>query len=309
MSEIYDVIIIGSGPAGNTAAIYTARANLKTLVIEGWQPGGQLTTTTEVENFPGFKNGIQGPQLMNEMREQAKRFGAEYLTKEVTKVDFSSRPFKIYADKEEYQSKSVIISTGAKPRRLGITSESRLWGKGVSACATCDGFFFKGKTVAVSGGGDAAMEEGTFLTKFCPKVYIINRSEQFRASDIMLNRAKANEKIEILTNKAIDEILGEDKVTGLRLKDTQSDKTSEITVDGVFLAIGHIPVTDLFKDQLELDKMGFIVHKNRTMTSVEGVFAAGDVVDHRYRQAITSAGMGCQASIDVEKWLQVNPAQ
>jgi thioredoxin reductase (NADPH) len=306
---VYDVIIIGSGPAGNTAAIYTARANLKTLVIEGWQPGGQLTTTTEVENFPGFKNGIMGAQLMNEMREQAKRFGAEYIIKDITKADFSSRPFKIYAGKEEYRSKSVIIATGAKPRRLGIPSESRLWGKGVSACATCDGFFFKGKTVAVSGGGDAAMEEGTFLTKFCPKVYIINRSGQFRASDIMLNRAKANEKIEILTNKVIDEILGENKVTGLRLKDAQSDKTSEIAVDGVFLAIGHIPVTDLFKDQVELDKMGFIAQKNRTMTSVEGVFAAGDVVDHRYRQAITAAAMGCQASIDVEKWLQGNPAQ
>jgi thioredoxin reductase (NADPH) len=302
MSDLYDVIIIGSGPAGNTAAIYTARADLKTLVIEGWQPGGQLTITTEVENFPGFKNGINGPQLMNEMREQAKRFGAEYLTKEITKVDFSSRPFKIYAGDEEYQSKSVIIATGAKPRRLGIPSEDRLWGKGVSACATCDGFFFKGKTVAVIGGGDAAMEEGTFMTKFCPKVYIINRSEQFRASDIMLDRAKANEKIEILTNKAIDEVLGENKVTGLRLKDTQTGETSEIAVDGMFLAIGHIPVTDLFEGQIEMGK-GFIVHKKYTMTSVEGVFAAGDVVDFRYRQAITAAGMGCQASIDVERWL------
>jgi len=304
MSDLYDVIIIGSGPAGNTAAIYTARADLKTLVVEGWQPGGQLTITTEVENFPGFKDGIQGPQLMNEMREQAKRFGTQYLTKEITKVDFSSRPFKIYADKEEFQSKSVIIATGAKPRRLGLPSEDKLWGKGVSACATCDGFFFKGKTVAVIGGGDAAMEEGIFMTKFCPKVYIINRSEVFRASDIMINRAKANKKIEILANKVVDEILGENKVTGLRLKDTQSGKTSELSVDGMFLAIGHIPATDLFKDQIEVDKMGFIVHKKHTMTSVEGVFAAGDVVDHRYRQAITAAGMGCQASIDVERWLQ-----
>ena len=304
MSDIYDVIIIGSGPAGNTAAIYTARADLKTLVIEGWQPGGQLTTTTEVENFPGFKDGKMGPELMNEMREQAKKFGAEYLTKEITKVDFSSRPFKIYTGDEEFQGKSVIIATGAKPRRLGLESETKLWAKGISACATCDGFFFKNKTVAIIGGGDAAMEEATFMTKFCPKVYIINRSEQFRASDIMFDRAKANEKIEILTNKVIDEVLGENNVTGLRLKDTQTDETSEIEVDGMFLAIGHIPATDLFKDQLELDKMGFIVHKEHTMTSVEGVFAAGDVVDHRYRQAITAAGMGCQASIDVERWLQ-----
>jgi len=304
MGDIYDVIIIGSGPAGNTAAIYTARADLKTLVIEGWQPGGQLTTTTEVENFPGFKDGIQGPQLMNEMREQAKRFGTEYITKDITKVDFSSRPFKIYAGDEEFQSKSVIIATGAKPRRLGIPSEEKLWGKGVSACATCDGFFFKGKTVAVIGGGDAAMEEGIFMTKFCPKVYIVNRSEQFRASDIMLDRAKANEKIEILTNKVIDEILGENNVTGLRLKDTQSDKTSELKVDGMFLAIGHIPVTDLFEGQIDMEK-GFIVHKTHTMTNVEGVFAAGDVVDYRYRQAITAAGMGCEASIDVERWLAV----
>ena len=303
MNNIYDVIIIGSGPAGNTAAIYTARSDLKTLVIEGWQPGGQLTITTEVENFPGFKDGIQGPKLMNEMREQAKRFGAEYLTKEITKVDFSSRPFRIYTGDKEFQSKSVIIATGAKPRRLGLPSEERLWAKGVSACATCDGFFFKGKTVAVIGGGDAAMEEGNFLTKFCPKVYIINRSEQFRASDIMFNRVKANKKIEILANKVIDEILGENNVTSLRLKDTQSGKTSELAVDGMFLAIGHIPVTDLFEGQIDMEK-GFIVHKKHTMTNVEGVFAAGDVVDYRYRQAITAAGMGCQAAIDVERWLQ-----
>lgn len=304
MSDLYDLIIVGSGPAGNTAAIYTARASLKTLVIEGWQPGGQLTTTTEVENFPGFKDGKMGVDLMNEMREQAKKFGAEYLTKEITKVDFSSRPFKIYTGSEEHQSKSVIIATGAKPRRLGLESESRLWAKGVSACATCDGFFFKDKTVAIIGAGDAAMEEGNFMTKFCPKVYIINRSEEFRASNIMLKRAQDNNKIEILINKQVDEVLGENKVTGLRLKDTKTGEKSEIAVDGMFLAIGHIPATDLFKDQLEVDKMGFIVHKKYTMTSVEGVFAAGDVVDHRYRQAITAAGMGCQASIDVERWLQ-----
>ena len=303
MSDVYDVIIIGSGPAGHTAAIYTARASLKTLVFEGWQPGGQLTTTTEVENFPGFKEGKMGPELMNEMREQAKRFGGEYLQKEITKVDFTSSPKKVYVGDEHYLAKSIIIATGAKPRRLGLESEDRLWSKGVSACATCDGFFFRDKTVAVMGGGDSAMEEGNFLTKFATKVYIINRTEKFRASDIMLDRAKNNPKIEILTNKTVEEVLGENNVTGLKLKDTQSGETSDLPLDRMFLAIGHIPVTDLFKDQIELDEVGFIKHKENTMTSKEGVFAAGDVVDHRYRQAITAAGMGCEASIDAIRWL------
>jgi len=303
MSDLYDVIIIGSGPAGNTAAIYVSRADLKVLVLEGWQPGGQLTTTTEVENFPGFKDGIQGPQLMAEMKAQAQRFGTEYIAKDVTKVDFSSRPFKIYIGDEEYQSKSVIISTGAKPRRLGLPSEDRLWAKGVSACATCDGFFFRDKTVAVIGGGDSAMEEANFLTKFCTKVYLVHRREDFRASEIMIDKVEANEKIEVLLNQSPIEVLGKDHVTGLKLKDTKTDEESEIAIDGMFLAIGHVPVTDVFKDQIELEK-GFIVHKIHTMTSVEGVFAAGDVVDFRYRQAITAAGMGCQTAIDVETWLQ-----
>ncbi|MBU1935740.1 thioredoxin-disulfide reductase [Patescibacteria group bacterium] len=303
MDNIYDVIIIGSGPAGHTAAVYTSRAELKTLVFEGWQPGGQLTITTEVENFPGFSKGIYGQQLMTEMKAQAERFGTKYISKDITKVDFSSRPFKVYTGDEEYQSKAVIIATGAKPRRLGLPSEDRLWAKGVSACATCDGFFFKDKVVAVLGGGDSAMEEAGFLTKFATKVYLIHRREEFRSSKIMEERVKANEKIEILTNKAVDEVLGENNVTGLRLKDTKTDETSEITVDGMFLAIGHIPATDLFRDQIELDKVGFILHKENTMTSIPGVFAAGDVVDHRYSQAITAAGMGCAAAIDVERWL------
>lgn len=306
MPEIYDVIIIGSGPAGLTAAVYTGRGNMKTLLFEGWQPGGQLTITTLVENFPGFKEGVQGPQLMQEMKAQAERFGVEYATKDVTKVDFSAHPFKIYAGDEEYQAKSVIIATGAKPRTLGLESEKRLWAKGVSTCATCDGFFFKDKVVAVIGGGDSAMEEGNFLTKFATKVYIINRSENFRASEIMLERAKKNEKIEILANKTVDEVLGENNVTGLRLKDVKTNETSELKVDGMFLAIGHVPVTEIFKDQIELDKVGYIKTKKHTMTSVDGVFAAGDVVDSRYRQAITSAGEGCKASIDAKKWLEQN---
>jgi thioredoxin reductase (NADPH) len=306
MKTLYDVIILGSGPSGLTAALYTSRANLKTLVFEGWQPGGQLTTTTVIENFPGFKDGVQGPQLMAEMRAQAARFGVEIIAKDITKADFSKRPFQIYVGDEIYESKSVIISTGAKPRTLGLPSEKRLWAKGVSTCATCDGFFFKNKLVAVLGGGDSAMEEANFLTNFATKVYIVNRSDTFRASDIMLKRAKSNEKIEILSNKIVDDVLGDTKVTGLRLKDAKTNEMSELKVDGMFFAIGHLPVTDLFKGQIELDDLGFIVQKDHTMTSIPGVFSAGDVSDHRYRQAITSAGSGCMASIDVKKWLDNN---
>ncbi len=303
---VYDTIIIGSGPSGFTAALYTSRANMTTLVFEGWQPGGQLTTTTLVENFPGFKNGIQGPQLMMEMKEQAKRFGTEYVSKDVTKVDFSGNPKKVYVGDEEYQAKTVIISTGAVPRKLGLESEEKLWAKGVSSCATCDGFFFKEKTVAVIGGGDSAIEEADFLTKFASKVYLIHRREGFRASGVMMERMKKNEKIEVLINKTVDEVLGDNHVTGLRLNDTQTNEKSEIEVDGMFLAIGHIPSTKLFKDQIELDEAGFILQKDHTMTSTPGVFAAGDVVDDRYRQAVTSAGSGCMAAIDVEKFLENN---
>lgn len=304
MSEVYDVIIIGSGPAGHTAAIYTSRANLSTLVFEGWQPGGQLTITTEVENFPGFKEGIQGPALMPEMKAQAERFGAKYFSKEITKVDFSSRPFKLYAGDEEYQAQSVVIATGAKPRKLGLESEEKYWSKGVSACATCDGFFFKDKVVAVIGGGDSAMEEANFLTKFASKVYLIHRREEFRASKIMQERAEKNEKIEIILNSTVDEVLGdENKVTGLRLKNTQSGETSELPVDGMFLAIGHIPSTRFLEGRVELDKEGYVLRRENSMTNIPGVFAGGDCVDHRYRQAVTAAGQGCETAIDAERWL------
>lgn len=303
--KLYDVLVIGAGPAGYTACLYSGRANLSVLCFEGWQPGGQLTTTTVIENFPGFEHGIDGKELMKNMRAQAAVFGTEYITKDVTRVDFSQRPFKVYVGEEEYQSKAVIVATGAKPRKLGLESEERLWARGVSSCATCDGFFFRDKRVAVIGGGDSAMEEANFLTKFASKVYLIHRSEAFRASKIMVDRAKANEKIEILTNKAVEEVLGEQKVTGLKLKDNQSDETSVLELDGMFLAIGHIPVTTLF-DSLDRDEEGYLKHKDNTMTNIPGVFAAGDCVDHRYRQAITAAGMGCQAAIDAERWLSEN---
>ena len=305
MSEsIHDVIIIGAGPAGYTAALYAGRANLKVLCFEGWQPGGQLTTTTIVENFPGFRDGKDGKELMQEMRAQAERFGAKYITQDVTKVDFAARPFRVYAGNDLYQSKAVVIATGAKSRMLGIPSEQRLFAKGVSTCATCDGFFFREKTVAVIGGGDSAMEEAGFLTKYASKVYLIHRREGFRSSKIMLDRVQKNDKIEILTNKGVDEVLGDTKVTGLRLKDTQTEETSELPLDGMFLAIGHIPSTQLFEGQIDMDEEKYILHKSHTMTNVDGVFAAGDCVDHRYRQAITAAGDGCMAAIDVERWLE-----
>jgi thioredoxin reductase (NADPH) len=303
MDSKYDVIVIGTGPAGCTAALYASRANLKVLNFEGWQPGGQLTITTTVENYPGFEKGIDGNQLMQEMKKQAAVFGTEYIQKDITKVDFSGQPLKVYAGDDEYQAKAVIIATGAKPRKLGLESEEKFWAKGVSACATCDGFFFRDKKVAVIGGGDSAMEEANFLTKFATKVYIVHRREEFKASKVMLDRVKANEKIEILTNKAVDEVLGDQKVTGLKLKDTQSGETSELEVGGMFLAIGHIPVTKLFEG-VEKDDLGYIIHKENTMTNMPGVFAAGDCVDHRYRQAITAAGMGCQAAIDAARWLE-----
>lgn len=303
MSKIYDLIVVGAGPAGYTASLYAGRANLSVLCFEGWQPGGQLTTTTVIENYPGFEHGIDGKQLMKDMRAQAAIFGTEYITKDVTRVDFTARPFKVYVGEEEYQSKLVIIATGAKPKKLGLESEERLWARGVSSCATCDGFFFKNKKVAVIGGGDSAMEEANFLTKFADKVYLIHRREEFRASKIMLDRVQANEKIEILTNKGVEEVLGEMKVTGLKLKDTKSGDVSELPLDGMFLAIGHDPVTTLFAG-LDRDETGYIVHKEHTMTNIPGVFAAGDCVDHRYRQAITAAAMGCQAAIDAERWLE-----
>ncbi len=303
MSKIYDVIVIGAGPAGYTACLYASRANLSVLCFEGWQPGGQLTTTTVIENYPGFEKGIDGNQLMQEMKKQAAVFGTEYVTKDVTKVELEGAVKKVYINDEVYEAKTVVVATGAKPRKLGLESEDRLWAKGVSSCATCDGFFYRGKTVAVIGGGDSAMEEANFLTRFADKVYLVHRREEFRASKIMVDRTRANEKVEILTNKGVEEVLGEDKVTGLSLKDTVTGELSEVELDGMFLAIGHIPTTQLF-DTLDKDEAGYLKHAENTMMNVPGVFAAGDCVDHRYRQAITAAAMGCQAAIDAERWLE-----
>lgn len=314
MSEVKKVVIIGSGPAGLTAALYTARANLKPLVFEGLQPGGQLTITTEVENFPGFENGIMGPELMEIMRKQAKRFGAELISKEIISVDFSKRPFKLVdSSKNEILTESVIIATGAKARLLDLPSEKEYMGYGVSACATCDGFFYRGLKVLVVGGGDTAMEEANFLTKFASEVVIVHRRNEFRASKIMQDKVKANKKISFLLDSVVEEVLGETKdgkkyVTGAKIKNVKTGEISEVKCDGIFIAIGHEPNTSLFKEYIELDQNGFIITKPKsTATNIPGVFACGDVQDHYYRQAISAAGTGCMAAIDAERFIDNNP--
>lgn len=299
------VVIIGSGPAGLTAAIYTARANLSPLLIEGWQSGGQLTTTTEVENYPGFAKGIMGPELMKETRTQAERFGTEFLTGDVTAVDLAQRPFTLTIDGERtIQAQTVIIATGASAIPIGIKNESRLTGHGVSTCATCDGFFFKGKELIVVGGGDSALEEASFLTKFATKVSIVHRRDKLRASKIMQDRALHNEKISFIWNTVVEDILGSEVVTGARLKNVVTGKIADVPCAGVFVAIGHRPNTALFAGQIDMDEKGYIRTQRGTATNVPGVFAAGDVQDSTYRQAVTAAGSGCMAAIDAERFLE-----
>lgn len=305
------VIIIGSGPAGLTAAIYTARASLEPLVIEGEpsstsdQPGGQLMLTTEVENFPGFPEGIMGPELMMNFRSQAERFGAKFLTDKVTKVDFSARPFKVWVRDDEYHADAVIVSTGARSLMLGLEEEQRLIGHGLSTCATCDGFFFRDHHIAVVGGGDSAIEEASFLTKFASKVTLIHRRDEFRASKIMQERAFANPKIEVLWNHTVTKINGENKVDGIEVTNTVDGSVSTLPVTGVFIAIGHRPNTDLFSGVLDMDEAGYLqTQPDSSYTNIDGVFACGDVQDHTYRQAITAAGSGCMAAIDTERWLE-----
>lgn len=305
MSEVEKVIIIGSGPAGLTAALYTSRALLKPLMIEGEEAGGQLMLTSDVENYPGFASGVTGPELMEIFRKQAERFGTRFITKNVTKVDFSSRPFKVWVGNTLYQSKAVIIATGASAKYLGIASEKVFMGKGVSACATCDGAFFRNVPVAVVGGGDTAMEEATFLTRFASKVYLLHRRDTFRASKIMVEKVKKNPKIELMVNTTVDEVLGDETVKKLILKNTVTGEKNELAANGMFVAIGHQPNTSLFKNILDMNEVGYLKTKpGTTYTSIDGVFASGDVQDPTYRQAITAAGSGCMAAIDCERWLE-----
>ncbi len=304
---MHTVVIIGSGPAGLTAAIYAARANLSPLLIEGWQAGGQLTTTTEVENYPGFAKGIMGPELMKEMRAQAERFGTIFKTGDVTSVDLQVRPFKVIMDGEEtLDTKTLLIATGASPITLGLANEKRLWGHGVSSCATCDGFFFKGKELVVVGGGDSAMEEATFLTKFAAKVAIIHRRDKLRASKIMQDRAMKNERIAFVWNSVVEDVLGQDVVSGVRVRNVVTGKVWDLPCAGFFLAVGHRPNTAIFTGQLKMNGEGYILTNHGTATNIPGVFAAGDVQDSHYRQAITAAGTGCMAAIDAERFLETS---
>ena len=304
--KIYDTIVIGSGPAGYTAALYASRANLQTLVFQGFESGGQLMLTSDVENYPGYEDGVMGPDMMDDFEAQATRFGAEMRPDDVERVDFSERPFKLWTEGEEKPTlaRSVIIATGAKAKWLGLPGERRLMGRGVSGCATCDGFFFRDKRVAVVGGGDTAMEEALFLTKYAQEVLVIHRRDAFRASKIMLERARRNPKITFMTDTVVVDIHGEDAVGGIRVKNVKTGEDQDIEVDGFFAAIGHVPATNLFEGQVEMDESGYVLQKEHTMTSVPGVFAAGDVSDTRYRQAVTAAGDGCRAAIDAERWME-----
>ena len=304
MAKVYDVIIIGSGPSGYTAAIYAARANLSVLMFQGYQVGGQLMLTSDVENYPGFEEGILGPPMMEKFEMQARRFGTEMIPEDVSAVDFSERPFKVTADSGEYAARTIIISTGASAKWLGLPSEERLQGRGVSACATCDGFFFRNKDVVVVGGGDTALEEATFLTRYASHVTLVHRRDTLRASKIMQDRAFKNPKISLIWDTEVVEVLGDNAVTGLRLRNVKNGEEYILPTQGLFLAIGHEPNTGLFKGVIDMDGKGYITPVEYTMTNIPGVFAAGDVTDHRYRQAVTAAGDGCRAAIDLERWLE-----